>query len=336
VAPEARDGANAAPADWEDGTQSPFALAMDQARAFWGKGGPGEGVQMKSLPEPKTARARLMVTAKGMAEFAIEAYRPGPEKAVGQPLVSILDALVEEIAKMEAEEAENKVKTEEQRLEWTMKGGRQGAEWTALAKLCCKPELQKNRGVFSPRWEGRICKAWLDYESKVKRGRRATKPSDDPKFMRRLLADALRTVGEEKPFDWIKGLPANNRAQVSVLGDFRVERCGWDETKETLKDELHAEYLEWLEAAKATHPERYGTIEPLSMKAFAREFNLSWGTRESRTRHKQDVARERKETWRGIYILPPSDERAGDKAIREEEEDRKALLQSLTTPSKRT
>ena len=334
----------------EDSAQSPFAREMDYWRAFYGKGGHGEVlvqaglfldpdgklVPAKSLPEPKTPRARLMQVVRSRAEFAIEVYRPGPKKAAGRLLVGILDVLVEGLAEMEAEEAEKKVKTEEQRAEWEMKGGRRGAKLTALAGVGRKPNLRKHRSAFSPRWEERIYKVWRDHEAKVKRGRPATKPSADPKFMRRLLADALRTVGIEKPFEWIKGLPADNRAQVSVLGDFRVERCGWDETKVTLKADLHAEYWEWFKAAKTAHPERYGTIEPLKFNAFARAFNSSWGTREARTTHKQDVKKDRKDTWKGIHILPPSKECAGDKAIRVEAETRKTLLQALAVPPKRT
>jgi hypothetical protein len=70
------------------------------------------------------------------------------------------------------------------------------------------------------------------------------------------------------------------------------------------------------------------------MNAFAREVNLSLATREGRPHLKW--TEERKETWKGIYILPPSEEPAGDKAIRWEAEHRNAIRLSLTVPPEET
>ena len=301
----------------EDSAQSPFAREMDYWRAFYGKGGPGEVlvqaglfldpdgklVPAKSLPEPKTPRARLMQVVRGMAEFAIEAYRPGP--VVGQPLRYILDELAEGIAAMRAAPGS---------LEYQV----------ALAGVYSG---MRGDAVYVAKWEKSIREAWRKYEV-------GTKPADDPKLIHSLLADALKVVGVLKPRDWIKGLPADHREQRSVLGDFRVERCDWDEGTETAKAALYDEYVKWLAAAKLAHPERYGNSEPLKMKAFARELNLSLATIEARPHLKW--TEERKETWKGIRILPPGEEPAGDKAIRWNADAAEALRRSLAMPPKRT
>ena len=300
----------------EDSAQSPFARGVDQARAYYGKGGPGEVlvqagfmigpfgtiVPAKSLPEAKTARARLMEEVRAMAEFVIKSYRPGPEGQVG-PLAYILYKLRDAYL-----------------ADWhrALNGEQPEVFHVDLATI---PTFSVPG--FVGKWEQRILEAW----------QKGADPAKDAVLMRELLADALVVVDVKRPesFGWIKGLRKDNGAQLLALGDFLVERCQEDPAAETLKKDLHIEYLNWLKAAKLAHPERYGARKPLSFNAFAREINLSLATTEARPHLKW--TEERKETWKGIRILPPNDDPAGDKAIRWTAEVVARLRLSLTVPT---
>jgi hypothetical protein len=299
---------------------------MDLARRFYGKGGSGEGfvqaglflgpdgrlVPAKSLPKARTARARLMAEVQAMAEFAIEGYRPGREKRVGRPLNYIVDKLAEGIAAMRAAPDSLEYQVALARVYSGMRGG----------------------AAYVSKWEKRIRAAWCEYDVDVRKLGAGTKPTDDSKFMHGLLGDALEVVGVHRPDSngWIKGLPKNDGAHISVLGDFRVERCCWDADAETSKADLHAEYLKWLDAAKKVHPERYRESKSLKLKRFATEFNLSLATFEGQ-RCNEKVSIGRQHTWKGIRILPENNEPAGDKAIRWEAEFREILRQALTAPT---
>jgi hypothetical protein len=319
----------------EDSPQSPFARGMDYWRAFYGKGGPGEAlvqaglfclpdgtlVPAKSLPEARTARARLMEEARELALYAM--------RNLGEPTADlgfIVDKLAEGIARMEAETAGDKTTFD-----------------AALTRVWCKPNFGLNRNAFAKNWDTRIRRAWREYEIEVKLleeqpdpGIAATEPADDPKLMHGLLADALDVVGVHRPESnkWIKGLPAKHSAAVSVLIDFVVERCCWDATAETAKADFHAEFLKWLEAAKAAHPKRYAGAEKLGLKAFATEINLSLTTAEGpRLNEKQSIGRGH--TWKGIRLLPPSNEPAGDVAIRREAGLSEALRRASVIPTEK-
>ena len=326
---QASEGKKATQAS-EDDAQSPFARTMDQWRAFYGKGGPGEClvqavlmigpfgtiVPAKSLPEARTARARLMEEVRGMAEFAIEAYRPGPEKKIGQPLVYMVDMLAEGIAAIEAEKKGAAPRSVEYQVELCkVYGG-----------ICGRME-------YVTKWEKRIRAAWHEHDVCVRKFGAADKPADDAKFMHGLLADALDVVGLHRPEsnDWIKGLPKKDGARISVVGDFLVERCCWDATANTAKATLHAAYVQWLKAAKTAHPERYDEAEELTLDAFAREMNLSQAVQNTRPETKGEA---RPRTWKGIRLLPPTSEPAGDVAIRWESEFAETLRHSLAVPPK--
>ncbi|MBN2574926.1 MAG: hypothetical protein JXP73_10215 [Deltaproteobacteria bacterium] len=157
-------------------------------------------------------------------------------------------------------------------------------------------------------------------------------PAERAKFMHGLLADALAVAGVNRPesFEWIRGLPADHGAALSVLADFLVERTCWDAGAETPKATLHAAYAKWLKAAKVAHPERYADAEVLTFNAFCRELNLSLAVQDARPERKGEA---RPRTWKGIRLLPPTGEPAGDVAIRREAELLAALEQAFAVPS---
>lgn len=326
AAPRARKAAKA--------LQSALAAAMETGRAFYGKGGPGKGVvqkglfplpdgrlvEAKALPEARTPRARLMGMAREWAMYAM--------RNLGEPTVDlefIVENLADGIARMEAETAGDKTTFD-----------------AALLRMWCLPNFGANCATFAKTWEARIRQAWREYEVNEEvrlpeehpaPDRTATEPADDPKLMRELLADALDVVGVHRPEsnDWIKGLPIEGSKVVSVLVDFVVERTRWDATAETSKAALYADYVQWLEAAKVAHPERYGDAEKPTLKVFCREVNLSLTVQDARPERKGEA---RPRTWKGIRLLPPTSEPAGDVAIRREPHLAEALRQALVMPSK--
>lgn len=292
------------------------------------RAGKGEE-QAKDLPEARTARAKRMEEVRGSVVYAVENRGAGTSDLLGY----VLDKLVEVVAELEAAETPDNA----------------NALTAALAKVWCTPSLAPNREAFVVKWSERIREAWREYEGEAARDlrrvetqigpvreppRHATKPAEDPKLVRALLADALDIVGIHRPasFDWIKGLPVGHGEQRSVLADFRVERACWDATAETSKVALHHEYEMWLAAAKEAHPERYDTAEPLTLNAFTREMNLSLAVSDVRPAEKGEKRDPR--CWKGVRILPPSAEPAGDKAIRTEAEFAEALRKAFVVPPK--
>jgi len=283
--------------------QSALAATMDSARAFYGKGGPGEHVvQAKTLPEARTTRARLMVEVQAMADYAIDGQGPRTAMLLG----FVVDMLAEGIAAMQAAP------------------GSPGYP-AALAGVWSRV---KGKAAFVAKWDPLV---------RGEHGAVAVLgpplPAERAKFLHGLLADALDVVGVHRPesFEWIRGLPGGHGAAVSVLGDFVVERTRWDADAETPKADLHSAYVQWLEAAKVAHPERYGDAEELTFKAFCCELNLSLVVQDARPERKGEA---RPRTWKGIRLLPPTKEPAGTVAIRWEAGFVEALRQSLVVSAK--
>ncbi len=231
----------------------------------------------KRRPTPRTERARLMARALGMSQRAIKSDGPNIERCLG----FVVDMLAEGVAAMRAAPGT---------LEY------QAALANVWCGMCGKVD-------FVAKWTRRV----RGDKGVEKLTRVPMSPAETSNLVHGLLADALAVVGVHRPksYEWIKGLPLDDRAQISVLTDFVVKQTCWDANATTDKAAFFAEYLAWLDRAKSADPKRYGAARPLTLKALASQINLSLATSNTRPERKGE---KRPEAWKGIRLLRPSPE----------------------------